>query len=432
MKSRRFSGQFCSQTVEPDLPFQTIAALVSLTAVFSWVNRRYLQLPSNIALLAMSGLTSLGLVFIDLFLPGAAIPDMLKAALGKIDFYQTVVNGMLAFLLFSAAVNMDWQALRSRAPMVALLATLGVVVSAFMIGGLTWLLAQLCGFPVAFAWCVAFGALIAPTDPVAVISALKSGELPEVAEIEISGEALFNDGVSIVLFVTALQFAMSGPEKPTLGEVGIDLSLSLAGGCLLGFATGFVAYRALKSVNDYSDEILFSIGLAMGTYALAGEIGASGPVSVVVAGVFIGNRGARKAMSDKTEAYFFNFWALIDHVLNGILFTLLGLQVIVLNVDFWILLTGLGAIPLVLAVRYAAVSAATFLLGPWLDFGRGSALILTWSGIRGAISAALALVLPEMPARPYILAATYAVIVFSVIVQGLTLPSVARYVTRGA
>lgn len=407
--------------------FQTISVLVVATAFFSWFNRRFLALPSNVALLIMGVTAAFALLGIEFLFPSETIPRRLKWALGEIDFYETVMNGMLAFLLFAGAVTVDWRKLRSRAPMVSLLATLGVVISAFLVAGICWLVVQVLGLPLSFAWCLVFGALIAPTDPVAALAALKTVTLPEALETEVSGESLFNDGVSIVLFTVALQFAMTGPENPGPGEIALSLLQEMLGGVFLGLAGGYIAFHAIRSVNDYSDEVLFSLALVMGTYALANTLGFSGPISVVIAGIFIGNRGAPLAMSSQTRSYFFGFWRLVDYMLNGILFTLLGLEVLILNLHMSVVLNGLLAIPIVLAARYLAVRFSMLSVGKWLDFGPGAPVLLTWSAIRGAISAALALALPASDARPYILAGAYAVIVFSVIVQTLTLPSLVRH-----
>lgn len=407
--------------------FQTISALVVATAIFSWLNQRLLKLPSNVALLIMGLAAAFVLLGAEFVFPRETIPQRLKWALGEIDFYATVMNGMLAFLLFAGAVTVEWDKLRSRAPMVSLLATLGVILSAFLVAGICWLAAQALSVPISFAWCLVFGALIAPTDPVAALAALKAVKLPEALETEISGESLFNDGVSIVLFTVALQFAMTGPENPGPTEILINLLQQTVGGVLLGLATGFLAFHAIRTINDYSDEVLFSLALVMGTYALANALNFSGPISVVIAGILIGNRGAPKAMSAETRSYFFGFWKLVDYMLNGILFTLLGLEVLILNLHLSVMLNGLLAIPVVLVVRYIAVRFSMLSVSNWLDFGPGAPVLLTWSAIRGAISAALALALPASDARPFILAGAYAVIVFSVIVQTLTLPRLVRH-----
>lgn len=412
--------------------FQTISVLVATTAVFSWLNHRTLRLPSNVALLIMGLVTALSLLGLELAFPSQKIPQHLKSALGEIDFYKTVMHGMLAFLLFAGAVTMEWRQLRSRAPMIAILATAGVIVTALLVAVVSWLVSQALNLPITFGWCFVFGALIAPTDPVAALATLKAVSLPRSLETEISGEALFNDGVAIVVFTVALQFAMVGPDDPGAGEIALELLREAAGGALLGIVTGLIAYQAFRTVNDYSDEVLFSLALVMGTYSLAEVLSVSGPISVVVAGIFIGNRGAPRAMSDQTRTYFFGFWRLTDYMLNGILFTLLGLEVLILHLSIDVILNGLIAIPVVLAVRYVSIRTAMLVTGSWLNFGKGTPVILTWSAIRGAISAALALALPASDARPYILAGTYAVIVFSVIVQTLTLPSVVRrYVEDG-
>lgn len=410
--------------------FQVIAALVTATAVFSWINRRFLHLPNNVAMLSLGTVTAVGLLSLELMLPSQSVSNAVSDALGEIDFYEAVMQWMLAFLLFAGAVTIDWKRLRSRSAVIALLASGGVVFTAFAVAALLWVFVQLIGAPVNFAWCFVFGALIAPTDPVAALATLQSVDLPKQLETEISGEALFNDGIAVVVFAVALELATRPSEGFGLLDAGLLLGEEAGGGVLLGLASGFVAFHAFRTVNDYPNEVLFSLALVMGTYALAQLLHVSGPLAVVVAGILIGNRGAPQAMSEQTRTYFFGFWQLTDHMLNGILFTLLGLEVLILHLQTDALITGAVAIPIVLAARYTAVSGATLALSPWLDFGQGTPSVLTWSAIRGAISAALALSLPQSDARPYVLAGAYGVILFSVIVQTLTLPHVVKRSVR--
>lgn len=409
---------------------QVVSALVTATAVFSWLNRRYLHLPANVAMLLMGLSTAFALLAAEVAFPHRNITDPLADALGKVNFYDTVMHGMLAFLLFAGAITVNWKRLRSRAPVVALLATLGVFLSALLVATISWLGAKAFGLPLEFSWCFVFGALIAPTDPVAALAALKYTSLPEHLEIEITGEALFNDGVAVVLFTLALQFAVSKSGDFGASQAVLLLLREAGGGLLLGLVAGYLTFHALNTVNDYADEILFSLALVMATYSLAVELHISGPISVVVAGILIGNRGAPVAMSEHTRSHFFSFWRLVEYLLNGVLFTLLGLEVIILHLGWGVILTGMTAIPVVLAGRYVAVGASIRALGPWLDFDGGTSVILTWSSIRGAISAALALALPQSEARPYILAGTYAVIVFSVIIQTMTLPGVVKRIVE--
>ncbi|MCM2294066.1 sodium:proton antiporter [Allorhizobium sp. BGMRC 0089] len=408
--------------------FDEIAALVCTTALFSWLNRRFFNLPNNVALLTMGIAVALALLMLDFVLPGQPLAHTVGRSLNRIDFYKAVMQWMLAFLLFAGAVTSDWNRLRNRGAVILLLASFGVVVSALGVGFLFWLAMRLFDVPVNFAWCFVFGALIAPTDPVAALATLSAVKLPRQIETEIEGEALFNDGIAVVVFTVALQFASNSVSDPALADIGLLLLKEAAGGAILGIVTGYLAFHAFNTVNDYADEVLFSLALVMGTYAAAQILGASGPISVVVAGILIGNRGAPQAMSEETRTYFFGFWRLVDHMFNGILFTLLGLEVLVLNLKSSLLLSGLIAIPIVLVIRLFAIGGTVVTLKPWFGFDKGTVAILTWSAVRGAISAALALSLPEMAARPAILSATYAVILFSVIVQSLSLPRLVRHI----
>jgi Na+:H+ antiporter len=402
--------------------FDIVAGLLTLTAIFAWLNHRYLRLPANIGLLVMGLAASLLLIGVEYLFPNTSLFGALARAIHQIDFYSAVMNGMLAFLLFAGALHVDLDGLRNRAMVVGILATVGVVISIVIIATGLFGAAALLGLPVSFAWALVFGALISPTDPVAVLTTLKSANVPEMLEMDMSGEALFNDGVGVVLFTIALQAAVG--SKLGLPEMGGLLLLEAGGGALLGLITGYAAYRALRAIDDYSIEVLISIALVTGTYALANNLHMSGPIAVVVAGVLIGNRGAAYAMSDVTKQYLFGFWTLTDDILNALLFLLIGLEVLVIGFDARFLPVWLIAVPLVLLARFLAVGGPVLLLSRWETFAQGTIPVLTWGGVRGGISVALALSLPESDARPAILAATYAVVLFTVIVQGLTLSRV--------
>jgi CPA1 family monovalent cation:H+ antiporter len=282
------------------------------------------------------------------------------------------------------------------------------------------------GLQLPLTWALVFGALIAPTDPVAVLSTLRSVKVPQSLEMDMTGEALFNDGVAVVLFSLMLAIAVG-----TSGEFGPARALSLlfieaVGGGLIGFASGYVAYLALHAIDDYSTEVMITIALVAGTYALANALHTSGPIAVVVAGVLTGNRSAEHAMSDITQRYVFGFWTLTDDILNAILFLLIGLEVLVLEFDPGLLVIAVISIPLALLARFLSVGGPILLLARWQNFVPGTVAVLTWGAVRGGISIALALSLPTGPARSLILAATYAVVLFTVIVQGLSLGKVIR------
>ena len=409
--------------------FDLTALLLTLSAVFGWVNHRYVRLPHTIGLLAMGLLASLLLVLFELAVPEEQLYEALGAALRQIDFTATVMEGMLAFLLFAGALHVDLDELGGRAWPVALMASAGVLVSTAVIGVGTWLLSAPLGWPVPLSWALVFGALVSPTDPVAVLSTLKVVRVPAALETEMKGESLFNDGVGVVLFAVLLAIAAGTGEghdgTTTLGVARLFV-VEAGGGAALGAATGWLAYRMMRLVDDYPVETLITLGLVTGTYALAQALHLSGPIAVVVAGLLVGHRGPQDAMSGETQRHLFGFWTLLDEILNSVLFLLIGLEVLVLRFDAGFAALAAAAVPLALLGRLAAVAGPVLALRRWLRFGPGTVRLLTWGGLRGGISVALALSLPEVEAKPALLAATYAVVVFSILVQGSTLAAVAR------
>jgi CPA1 family monovalent cation:H+ antiporter len=410
--------------------FDFSALLITLTALFSWLNHRFVRLPRNIGLLVMGLASATVLVLVEYAFPGLNIAGAVTGAIRQIDFHEALMNGMLAFLLFAGALHVDWQALRSRAVLVGVLATAGVAISTVLVGlgfyGLAWVL----GLDLPLAWALVFGALISPTDPVAVMSTLQGIALPKELKADIAGESLFNDGVGVVIFTVLLGLAGSGAAASAPG-VALFLVREALGGMLLGLVTGYVAYRAMRSIDDYPIEILISLALVTGTYAVAGPLHVSGPIAVVVAGLLTGTRGPVDAMSDLTQRYLFGFWGLVDEMLNAVLFLLVGLELIALRFQPALAWLALAAIPLVLLARFVAVAVPVSAF-PRHQFARGSIAVLTWGGVRGGISVALALSLPEVAARSPILAATYAVVVFTIVVQGLSMPGAVRAFTGAA
>jgi len=403
--------------------FDLIAVLLVLTAVFGWLNHGVIHLPHTIGLLVMALGASLVLIGIEVALPDVALYENLTAMLRQIDFRETVLNGMLAFLLFAGALHVDLGILRERAWTVGLIATLGVVISTAVVGLGLWWLSGMLGIAVPMSWALVFGALVSPTDPVAVLSTLKTIKVPKALEVDMAGESLFNDGVGVVVFTVLLALASGSGEGGVL-HVAELFFVEALGGAVLGFVTGYLAYRAMRRIDDYPMETLISLALVTGTYALAAKLHMSGPIAVVVAGILVGNRGPVDAMSDLTQRYVFGFWTLVDEILNSVLFLLIGLEVLVLRFDPSF--TGLAAasIPLVLMARFLAVAGPVLMLQGRQEFVRGTIPVLTWGGLRGGISIALALSLPEVAEKPPLLAATYAVVVFTIVVQGLSLRAV--------
>lgn len=413
--------------------FELIAVLLVLTASFGWINHRFFSLPDTVGLLAMGLAASLVLLVVEISFPDTPLYQEIADFVRQVDFRKAVLDGVLAFLLFAGALHVNIGALRDRAWVVGGMATVGVLLSTTLVGLGFYYISALLGAPVPLSWAFVFGALISPTDPVAVLSTLKAVRVPQSLEMDMTGESLFNDGVGVVIFTIALAVAAgSGGESGTgPGHIAELFVVEALGGAALGLVAGFIAYRAMKQIDNYSVEVLISLGLVTGSYALASRIGTSGPIAVMVAGLLIGNRGPRYAMSDLTQRYLFGFWTLVDEILNAILFLLIGLEVLVLRFDAGYAWAAAAAIPLVLAARLVSVSVPVVVLSRWNRFVDGTIPVLTWGGLRGGISVALALSIPEVDAKSEILAATYTVVVFTILVQGLSLRRlVARTVSR--
>ena len=404
--------------------FDLAALLLTLAAALSWLNFKLLRLPHEIGLVVTGLAVSLLLVAARHLLPGSWIDAPLADMLRRVDFTAVVMNGMLAFLIFAGALTLDLKALRRRAFTVATLAVVGTAVSTAVVGLAFWEAARLIGHPLPLAWALVFGALISPTDPVAVVSTLKHVSIPAVIEAEMQGEALFNDGVGIVIFTVLVGYA-SGDGGLGPAAVALDFLREAVGGLSLGLAFGYAAYRAMRSLDDYQTEVLITLALVTGTYAVAQSVGCSGPLAVVAAGLLIGEKAPRDAMSEKTAGYVTKLWTLIEDVLNSVLFLLIGLEMAVLSFDAGAGLLALAAVPCVLLGRLAAVSLPIPFRS---DIPRAirNVPFLTWAGVRGGISVALALALPEGGPKAAILACTYAVVIFTVVIQGSTLKPLAR------
>lgn len=404
--------------------FELTAILMALTALFSYLNYRYLQMPTTIGIMFISLLCSLVLVAASWL--GVDIgQEPVAHVLSSIDFNETLMHGMLAFLLFAGAMHLKIDDLLSQKWPVLVLATLGVAMSTMLIGTLSFYLFLLLGLPVPFIYCLLFGALISPTDPVAVLGILKTVGVPKSLETKIAGESLFNDGVGVVIFLILLELA-TGADDVTVGAVFALFVKEAGGGILLGFILGYIAYRMLKMVNNYQVEALITLALVMGSYALADSLHLSGPIATVVAGLLIGNHGRSFAMSDQTRERLDDFWELIDEVLNAILFLLIGLEILIITMNLNLLLAGVGAVIITLFARFTTVATLVSIMRPFRLFSPGVISMLTWGGIRGGISVALALSLPAVPERNTLLAATYLVVIFSIGVQGMSLGRLAR------
>ncbi|MEQ9331533.1 sodium:proton antiporter [Thalassobaculum sp.] len=408
-------------------PFHVAALLVVLTTVFAAVNHHLLRLPTTVGLLVMALAASLATMAVDAALPALGIADAVRAQVEAIDFDNTLMDSMLGFLLFAGALTVDLNDLKAQRWIVALMASLGVVLSTVLVGlGYAWL----AGVPVVVA--LVFGALISPTDPVAVLGVLKQVEVPKSLETKIAGESLFNDGIAVVVFLVlvAVAFPSGGDGPMTAGGVAVLFLQEAVGGVLFGGLIGWLTYQVLKRTDEYVLEILLTLALVMGGYALAHTLHVSGPLAMVVAGLFIGNHGVAFGMSARSARHVRDFWHLIDEILNAVLFLLIGVEVFAIPFGEQALLPALAAIPLVLLARFLAVLLPVGAMRLRRRFTEGAVAVMTWGGLRGGISVALALSLPASEWKPTILTATYVVVLFSILVQGLTIGPLIRRVVK--
>lgn len=412
--------------------FEIIAILITLAALFSYVNHRFLGLPTTIGLMILAMVLSTALIIAGTFVP--SVRDAAEAMLESIDFDETLLHGMLGYLLFAGALHINLNDLARHKVVIGTLASIGILISTALVGGATWSIFRLVGMPVDLIYCLLFGALISPTDPIAVLGILKSLAAPKDLETKIAGESLFNDGVGVVVFLALLGFAGAGHgEEPVgLSSVAMLFLKEVVGGAVFGLVIGLAAYRMLKNVENYQVEVLITLALVTGGYSVAYVWHLSGPIAMVVAGLLIGNHGRSFAMSETTREHLDTFWELVDEILNAVLFVLIGLEVLVLTVEGRYVLAGVLAIPTVLAARFVSVGIPMAIL-PRPRRVPHAVKLLTWGGLRGGISVALALALRDAlkghvdgRVTDAILVMTYAVVVFSIVVQGLTIGPILR------
>lgn len=405
--------------------FAIITILVVLSAAFAYINERFVKLPYTIGAMVMAIAMSMALTLAGWI--NADLTNPLKEIVEGIDFNKVLMEIMLSFLLFAGALHTNFDQLRvQRGPILAF-ATIGVLISTALIGGAMYYLLPLLGLHIDFIYCLLFGSLISPTDPIAVLGILKKVGVPKKLETKIVGESLFNDGIGVVVFSVIFTLAQSGLDQITPGHVGIILLEEVGGGIVLGLILGWIAFRLMKSIDDYSVEILITLAIVMGGYLLAQSLHFSGPLAVVVAGLIVGHDTVRDtSMSATTEIYVDKFWETSDALLNGILFVLIGLEILILPYDSSYIMAGLVAIPIILVARYLALSIPILFYQKKLEFVPNTGLIMTWGGLRGGISIALALSLTaDMDKDPF-LVITYIVVVFSIIFQGLSIGKVAN------
>ena len=411
--------------------FDLTALLLVLAAVLAYWNHRVLRLPMSVGLLVSAFSGTLLLLLADAVLPGLGIKAAIRGVLAAVNFPATLLRGLLAFLLFAGALEVEFAELIQRKWTILALAAVGTMLSTFFVAEALWLLAAVLGLPIPFTWCLVFGALISPTDPVAVLDVLRRVGVPKRIQVTVAGESLFNDGVGVVIFTLMLALA-TGNIAPGLSApviAGLFL-LNAIGGGLLGLGLGYLAFLLLRKVDDYNVELIISLALVTATYSIAGMLDVSGPVAVVVAGILIGNYGMHLAMSETTREHIRAFWRMVDQTLNAILFLLIGLEIAAIELTLPRLATMAAMIPSMLLIRWCSAAASALPLHPRLPDRFPALIILTWGALRGALSVAMALSLPDNPWKDTVLTVTYGIVVFSIVVQGLTLERVALAVLR--
>jgi monovalent cation:H+ antiporter, CPA1 family len=404
--------------------FHVISLIITLVALFGYLNHRFIKLPDII------GITAIGLVVsVIVTAVGATNPDVAKWAavtMRQVNFYEVVFHGLLGMLLFAGSLHVNLADLAGEKWVILVLATAGVVLSTVLVGMGLYYAAPLLGLQLPFIYCLLFGSLIAPTDPIAVLGLLRDAGVEKSLETRITGESLFNDGTGVVLFLTLLGL-ISGSGEPSVPHALWALAREVAGGLIFGIAAGFAGFYLLRSIDSYAIEILVTLSMATAGYSVAEALHLSAPIAVVVMGLIIGNHGKRFAMSERTRAQLFSFWELTDELLNLLLFGLIGLEVIALSIAPRDLLPALIAIPIVLLARGISVALPIGALRPVRRFSPHTIKLMTWGGLRGGISIALALTLPAFAGREFVIAATYVVVIFSILVQALTMGPFVRW-----
>lgn len=403
---------------------EIISITILLAAFFAYLNHRFIKWPPTIGIMALSLISSILLAILGnskFLLSNKAIE-----LANSVDFQDVLMNFILSFLLFAGAIHIDAGKLKKEGWPVLLLATMGILISTFLVGGMTWNLFKVFQIPVPFIYCLLFGSLISPTDPVSVIGILRQAKIPSSLEVKIAGESLFNDGVAVVIFISIAQIARSGTGDFSALEIVKLFFQETIGGLLFGTALGYIGFLALRSIDDYKVEVLITLALVMGGYTIASHIHVSGPLAMVVAGIITGNKVKEEVMSDETIDYLDKFWHLIDEILHAILFLFIGLEMLIIKINVTVTIIGGITIIIVLLSRWISVIVPVVLLKYKIKFEKHAIAILTWGGLRGGISVALALSLTDKMHRDEFVLITYIVVVFSILVQGLSIGKLAK------
>lgn len=409
--------------------YQVIEALVVVSAVFAYVNKRILHLPITIALMFLSTLLSLTLLVTNYFYPDILAP--ITQIIKELDFSSIVLDILLSFLLFAGALHTDYVQLEKNKLSIILFAFFGVLISTFLVAGTLYFLTGLIGVQIPFLYCLLFGALISPTDPIAVLGILTKANVPKTAEINIVGESLFNDGIGVVLFVSIVAIINKGYDQVQMIDIPILFFKDAGGGILLGFILGFCIYYVLKSIDDYETEVMITLAAVMGGNWLAQSLHVSGPLAMVVAGLMTGHITKKEVMSDITSTYIEKFWHLLDVLMNAILFVLIGLKILSIRFEWSFLWLALLMIPLLILCRYIALSIPFHLSKKWLIISNKTLKLMTWGGLRGGLSIAMALSISEsITVKDELVFITYVIVMFSIFIQGLSVGAVAKKIYK--
>ncbi len=398
--------------------FAIITILVVITAVFAYLNTRYLKLPETIGMMIIALVFSLLLIGAGVVFP--VVSEFASNFIKDIDFSEVLLDIMLSFLLFAGALHTDSSLLKANRNSITLFAIAGVILSTLLVGILLYFFLQTFLTPINFWYCLLFGALVAPTDPIAVLGILTKAGAPKDVEIKIVGESLFNDGIGVVLFLSLLEIITIGTNNVSLGDIGILLLQEIGGGILFGWILGQIGFRLMRKIDHYQTEVLVTLGIVMGGYLLAQLLHLSGPLAMVVAGLFTGSRSKVHAMSNTTELYVDKFWELIDVLMNAILFVLIGLELLTLEFNFNYLIAGLVAIPITLLARYLSLFIPAVIFKKYINTDKKTIRLMTWGGLKGGLSIAMALSLSAPLPKTQFVFMIYVIVVFSIIIQGLS------------
>ncbi|MBS4043251.1 MAG: sodium:proton antiporter [Chitinophagaceae bacterium] len=409
--------------------YQIIEALVIVSAIFAYINKRVFKLPITIGLMFLSTLFSFLLLLVHYIEPGILNP--ITTFIHNLDFTTIVLDILLSFLLFAGAMHTDFEQLKENRISIILFAFFSVLISTFLIGTVVYYVSSFFGAPINFLYCLLFGALISPTDPIAVLGILNKVNVPQQAKINIVGESLFNDGIGVVIFVTLLTFINKGVENVSAVEIPLHFLKEAGGGVVLGLVLGYIIFYTLKSIDDYEIEVMITLAAVMLGNMLAQSLHVSGPLAMVVAGLMTGHKAKSEAMSQQTSLYVDKFWHLIDSLMNSVLFVLIGLKILSIKFEWNFLWIGLIVIPLLILSRYIALSIPFQLTKKLLSITNNTVLLMTWGGLRGGLSIAMVLSLSEsVPVKDELVFITYIIVMFSIFIQGLSIEKVAKRIYK--